>query len=136
MADAQLKLSRRALLGAVCSAPLAATPAPVRSERSRGPLPSAAKARQSAWTHALARFRSAEATLAALEGHPDEAAFGSAHDRFNHALRCLLAQPAPDLPALATKLEIADQAELADLTFAPPALAALATDARRLAAID
>ncbi|MEA3015331.1 MAG: hypothetical protein QOI38_53, partial [Sphingomonadales bacterium] len=39
---------------------------------------------------------------------------------------------APDIAALATKLEAAVAAELADLTYAPPALAALAEDARRL----
>lgn len=99
----------------------------------REAAPSAAEALQRQWRNALALFRRAEATLAALEGHPDEDAFGRAHDRFNLALRRLIATPAPDLPALATKLEIADQAELADLTFAPPSLSALALDARRLA---
>jgi hypothetical protein len=84
------------------------------------------------WDRALSRFRRAEAALAALEGGPDEAAFGRAHDRFNACLRRLLAVPAPDVAALATKLEIAVAAELADLTYAPPALAALAEDARRL----
>jgi hypothetical protein len=169
MADAQLKLSRRALLGAACAAPVlsalegpvlglsegdflgleraapwrdlrvtfgaAASPS-VRSERSRVLVPSGAEALHHQWTRALARFRRAEATLAALEGHPDENAFGRAHDRFNAALRRLLAHPAPDLAALATKLEIADAAELADLTYAPPSLAALAGDARRLASIE
>lgn len=84
------------------------------------------------WDRALARFRRAEAALAALEGGPDEDAYGEAHDRFNRALRRLLAVPAPDVAALAGKLEIAVAAELADLTYAPPALAALAEDARRL----
>jgi hypothetical protein len=84
------------------------------------------------WDRALSRFRRAEAALTALEGHPDEAAFGRAHDRFNARLRRLLAVPAPDVAALATKLEVAVAAELADLTYAPPALAALARDARRL----
>jgi hypothetical protein len=158
MADAQLKLSRRSLLGAVCAAPVlglsegdflrperaarwrdvrvtfavGATPT-VRFERSREVVPSAAEALRPQWQKALARFRSAEATLTALEGDPDEDAFGRAHDRFNAALRRLLAFPAPDIAALAAKLEIAVAAELADLTYAPPSLAALAQDARRLA---
>jgi hypothetical protein len=85
------------------------------------------------WDRALSRFRRAEAAVLALEGGPDEDAFGRAHDRFNLVLRRLLAVPAPDIAALATKLEIAVAAELADLTYAPPALAALAQDARRLA---
>ncbi|HYG28621.1 MAG TPA: hypothetical protein VD887_00240 [Allosphingosinicella sp.] len=84
------------------------------------------------WDRALSHFRQAEAALAALEGHPDEDAFGRAHDRFNAALSRLLAVPAPDVAALATKLEVAVAAELADLTYAPPALAHLAEDARRL----
>ena len=146
MADAQLKLSRRALLGAACALPAASSP-PVRFESSREAAPSAAEAlppgpRQSTtlmgsnWHRALTRFRRIEATLAALEGHPDEDAYGRAHDRFNLALRRLLAHPAPDLPALATKLEIAVAAELADLTYAPPSLAALAADTRRLASTE
>ena len=89
---------------------------------------------------ALSRFRRAEAAVLALEGGPDEGAFGRAHDRFNLTLRRLLAVPAPDIAALAVKtvlsnvegLEAAVAAELADLTYAPPALAALARDARRL----
>jgi hypothetical protein len=55
-------------------------------------------------------------------------------------LRRLLACPAPDVAALATKpvlsevegLEIAVAAEFADLLCAPAALAPLAEDARRL----
>jgi hypothetical protein len=85
------------------------------------------------WDRALAVFRRAEAAVVALEGGPDEDAFGRAQDRFNLLLRRLLACPAPDIAALATKLEAAVAAELADLTYAPPALAALAGDARRLA---
>jgi biopolymer transport protein ExbB/TolQ len=84
------------------------------------------------WNNTLAAFRRAEAAVLALEGGPDEAAFGRAHDRFNLLFRRLLAHPAPDVAALATKLEIAVAAELADLTYGPPALATLAEDARRL----
>lgn len=50
--------------------------------------------------------------------------------------RQLLATPAPDIAALADKLEIAAAAELADLTYAPPALEALAEDARRLTSVQ
>jgi len=143
MADAQLKLSRRALLGAACALPAASSPS-VRFEPfdaacgvaqdklRREAAPSAAEALQPAWQRALASLRQAEATVLALEGGPDEDAFGRAHDRFNTLFRRLLALPAPDIAALATKLEIAVAAELADLTYAPPALAALAADARRL----
>ena len=83
MADAQLKLSRRALLAAACaSAPiLSATTPSVRFERSREAAPSAVEALRPAWTRSLAAFRSAQSTLAALESGPDEDAFGRAHDR-------------------------------------------------------
>jgi hypothetical protein len=124
MAAADLKLSRRALLGAAFGAPLLPAAPEEARDRSRG---------VARWQRALGRFRRAAAELAALEGGPDEEAFGEAHDRFNAALRRLLAAPAPDVTALAVKLDCAVAAELADLAFAPPALAALARDARRLA---
>jgi hypothetical protein len=84
------------------------------------------------WQNALAAFRRAEADLPALEGDPDEDAFGDALERFNEALAGLLAVPAPDVRALATKLDLAIAAEVQELSFGPPALAALARDAHRL----
>jgi hypothetical protein len=134
MKRSSTEISRRALLGAACAVPFtAAPPSPVRFERSREAAPSAAEALLREWDRVLTRFRRAESALAALEGHPDEDAYGRAHDAFNAALRSLLATPAPGIAALADKLKIADEAELADLTFAPPSLRALAHDARRLA---
>jgi hypothetical protein len=147
MAAADLNPSRRALLGAALVAPvlsiaegsvLGAVAMPMARLMDE---PAASAAEETAqgnsfavtvWDRALGSFRHAEAAVAALEGHPDEDAFGRAHDRFNAALRRLLAVPAADVAALATKLEVAVAAELADLTYAPPALAALAEDARRL----
>ena len=41
---------------------------------------------------------------------------------------------APDLPPLATKIEIAVSEQVAELSFGPPSLARLVRDARRLAA--
>ncbi len=87
-----------------------------------------------AWDRALACLRSAEAEVRRWEGDPDEDSFDRALDRFNAALKRLIETPSPDFPAFATKLEIAVAAELAELTYAPLALAALARDARRLAA--
>lgn len=153
---------RRAVLAAARAAPLAAPllPAPLAAallpltlDRHAGLEPASAfsgtkegkgrcipdqvrddgKGTVSHWTRALAAFRRAEAAVAALEGHPDEEAFGRAHDRFNILFRRLLAHPAPDIAALADKLEIAAAAELADLTYTPLDLEALAQDARRLA---
>lgn len=90
MADAQLKLSRRALLGAPLL-PLTLSGAArgavskdalsVRSEPGRGPPPSEAEALHPSWNRALSRLRRAEAAVLALEGGPDEDAFGRAHDR-------------------------------------------------------
>ena len=155
MAAADLNPSRRALLGAAFAAPLltavegpvltianAAAPAaphepPLSNVADKHPSPTPQRESGNSfavtkWDRALARFRRAEGAVLALEGGPDEEAFGRAHDRFNLTLRRLFATPAPDIAALAVKLEAAVAAELADLTYAPPALAALAADARRL----
>ncbi len=148
MADAQLKLSRRTLLGAAFAVPFvpSAVEGPLllsssfpRMREPSGPSSLAAerldprfRGDDGVWGRALASFRRAEAAVAALEGDPDEDAFGRALDAFNIALRRLIAVPAPDVAALATKLEAAAAAELAEMTYAPPALAALARDARSL----
>ena len=140
MANAQLKLSRRALLGAVCAAPLSRhpglDPGPMNTalvEPDAAAFVDSGLRRNDDWTRALTRLRRAEAAVLALEGGPDEDAFGRAQDRFNILFRRLLAHPAPDVAAVADKLEIAAAAELADLTYAPPGLTALVEDARRLA---
>ncbi len=138
MAAADLNLSRRTLLGAAFAASLSPSfprkrgPSGRTDQAKRGLDPRFRGDDERRWNRALARFRRAEAALAALEGDPVEGAYGEAHDRFNLPLRRLLALPAPDLAALATKLETAVAAELADLLYAPPALSALAEDARRL----
>jgi hypothetical protein len=59
------------------------------------------------WDRALARFRRAEAALAAAAHEPDEEVYGDILCAFNRALRRLLRAPAPDLAALALKLELA-----------------------------
>ena len=58
------------------------------------------------WDRALARLRRDEARLTALLGDPDEERFGDALVVFNHSLKKLLRTPAPDLPALALKIEL------------------------------
>lgn len=120
MADAYSKLSRRTLLGAVCATPVLSAV--------EGPPPAAC----SAWNRALLRFQKADARIRALEGGADDDVFDRALDSFNIALRRLLAAPAPDLAALALKLEAAVEAEVAELTYGPASLAALVRDARRL----
>ena len=154
MAATRHNLSRRAVLGAGVVAPafLAAPSAPF-PERSRGacpePVPSEVEGpgRRARWDRALAAFGRAEAKLAAfraaIEALPAERrAFPACEpldDRFDDLecarlarLRRLLRAPAPDLPALALKIDlvVADQAW--ELTGAEDSFAALKADARRL----
>jgi len=100
------------------------------------------------WTRALAAFRRAEARIAAfLRAEallpPAARAFPACaplEERFNDlectrlaALRRLLRVPAPDLAALALKLELAVDDQAWELTGAEEYLGALKDDARRLA---
>ena len=108
------------------------------------PIPAAAER----WSRALAAYRRAETRLAAFRRAesllpPARRAFPACEpleDRFNDlecarlaALRRLLRAPAPDLPALARKIELAIDDQAWELTGAEPCLAALKADARRLA---
>ena len=118
MAARDHRVSRRALLGAAVAMAL---PAPVPAE-------SAAR-----WTNALARFRQAEAAMRAAEGLPDEDRFDRCLDRCYAALRRLLRIPAPDVFALAAKIELVVDHEVGTLTGGERCLAVLKADARRLA---
>lgn len=127
-----------------------ACPGPVPSE-AKGPAPSEAegRSRRDRWNRALAAFRRAEAKLAAFRAYerslppavraypacqPLEERFGALDDRRLAALRRLLRLPAPDLPALSLKLDLA-VADLAwELTGCESCLEAMARDARRLSA--
>ncbi|HEV2747861.1 MAG TPA: hypothetical protein VGW34_11255 [Allosphingosinicella sp.] len=152
MAGAQLNLSRRALLGAVCVAPVAPvlsevegrhpgldpgssfffcgggegrwTPDQVRGDERR-PVTN--------WDRALARFRKADAALAAAAHTLDEALYDRLGARHDTALRRLLRTPAPDLPALALKLDLALDDRAVDFVGDAAAMKALKQDARRLA---
>jgi hypothetical protein len=86
------------------------------------------------WDRALARFRGAEAALIEAEGGPDHL-FDALNDRFHAALRRLLRTPAPDLAALAIKIDLVVDHEVVTLTGGEACLAALKRDARRLAGI-
>ena len=143
MAAAQLKLSRRALLGAACAAPFtAAASSPVRFEPSREAVPSSGEALPSgphqsttlmgSWLRALARLRRAEAAVAALEGTPDDDAFNHAADALDRALERLLRTPAPHISALAAKLDLAVDHQAWELRTGHACMAALALDAQRL----
>jgi hypothetical protein len=142
MADAQLKLSRRSLLAAACASPVlskvqrpalpvSAAPA-VRFERSREAPTSADEALLPDWTHALSRFRSAEAAVAALEGTRDDDAFNAAAEAQDRALERLLLAPAPDLASLAAKLALARRHQAWELAQGDALMAAIEQDASRL----
>lgn len=112
---------------------------PERDEAASGPSPR--------WTRALAAFRRAEARVAAFRDY--EAALPAAarafpaceplEERFNDlecarltVLRRLLRAPAPDLPALALKIQLAIDDEIAFFPGGDLCLAAVKADALRL----
>jgi len=148
MAAGRHNLSRRAVLGAAFGAPvlLGGGGAPAT-----GPLQALAVPKtdiNACWTGALAAFRRAEARIAAFRQAeaqlpPTARAFPACEpveERFNDlecarlaALRRLLRAPAPDLPALALKIEVAIDNQAWELTDSEPCLAALKADAHRLA---
>jgi len=86
------------------------------------------------WNRALARFRAAEAALAAVAHAEDDDQYDRANGRFIAALKKLLRIPAPGASALALKLELAIDQLAWELTGGERCMAALLADARRLAA--
>jgi hypothetical protein len=95
------------------------------------------------WEAAAAAFRAAEAEVRAFErfssGRPYEEQgaledkYGDLGDAMYDALRRLLRVPAPDLAALAAKIELIVDHEVGTLTGGEACMAALKRDARRLA---
>jgi hypothetical protein len=146
MAAGRHNLSRRAVLGVVAGA-CASHPLAARGRLlATVPVPAAAAAGR--WTRALAAYRQAEARLAAFRRAesllpPAARAFPACEpleERFNDlecprlaALRRLLRGPAPDLAALALKIELTIDDQAWELTGGERCLTALKDDARRLA---
>jgi hypothetical protein len=147
MVDGQHKLSRRALLGAVCASSVLSR----HPELVSGSSPDAAK-RVASWTlkqvqgddggqscavpnwdQALARFHEAQTILDSARSEPDEDAYDLLLDAQSEALCALLALPAPDLPALAAKLDVIVPQLAWELTGAEDCLEILRQDAHRLA---
>jgi hypothetical protein len=91
------------------------------------------KRRAKRWQAALARFHTAEAAMQAGRS-ASEARFDRLSDSYYTAMRRLLRTPAPDVSALAQKLELAVDEEIFTLTGGDACLTALLRDARRLAA--
>ena len=140
MAVAELNVSRRALLGAAFAVPLSRHPGldPGPTFPSPSPprrwTPDQVRGDEN-WTRNLDLLRRAEAKLKALAHEPDEDLFDNANAVFNHALKKLVRTPAPDLPALALKIDLAVDHEVAELTGGEACLAALKRDAHRIAMI-
>jgi hypothetical protein len=84
------------------------------------------------WDRALARFRRAEAALAAAEA-ADEDAYDRLAAHCDAAMCRLLRAPAPDAAALAAKLDLTIRHLVWELTDGDACLAALTRDAWRLA---
>ena len=139
MVDGQHKLSRRALLGAVCASP-ALSVIPAEAGTSERPAPSPARGGpgfrrdDEGRDRALARFQSAQAKVDAAGGEPDQERYDALVDSATESMCTLLALPAPDLPALAAKLEIIVPHLAWELTGREDCLEILRQDARRLAA--
>jgi len=158
MAVAELIVSRREVLAAACAPPglsaiegflsrhpgLACRPSsfPRKREsiRTRDQADQAEKVLDprlrgddERWSRALARYRAAEAALAAAARAPEEVydRLGARHDA---ALKRLLRVPAPHLAALADKLELAVDQQAWELTGGDGCMAALIADARQLTA--
>jgi len=100
------------------------------------------------WTRTLAAYRRAEARVAGFKAQeallPEarrawpacrdlEESFGALDSRRFAALRRLLRLPAPDLPALALKFDLAVADQAWELTCCETCFEAIAADARRLA---
>jgi len=124
--------TRRAVLGAAFAVPALAA----------GGGAAEAAARAARWRRAFAAFRLAEAEMAAFEQRCDAAGtknIWQLDERLDDhlgtlisALERLLRTPAPDVPALALKIELAVDHDAGSLTGGDRCLAALKADARRL----
>ena len=142
MVHGQHKLSRRALLGAVCASPLVRHPGldpgpmntVVGDPDSTVFMGSGVRRNDGEWETALARFNQAQAVLDASRSEPDEDAYDALLDSHTEALTALLALPVPDLPALIAKLDVIVPQMAWELTGSEDCLEILRKDAHRLAA--
>lgn len=104
------------------------------------------RAGEDLWRQLLARYRIAEAAVRDVEGRTArgsreeqfalEAVYGDRLGDLYAALRRLLRVPAPDLPALAVKIGLVIDHEVATLSGGETCLAALRRDALRLGALN
>jgi hypothetical protein len=134
MAGRDHNYTRRAVLGAAFAVPALAS-----AGRAGAAVPAVAR-----WRRALAVLQRAEAGMAAFERRCAAAGIteniweldetsGDHLGAFYAAMRRLMRTPAPDVPALALKIELAVDHEIGSLTGGERCLATLKADARRLA---
>ena len=144
MAAAQHKLSRRALLAGACASAVA--PLPRHPGLDPGSMNTAATPGSASvfmdpgirrdderWTKALALYARAEAGVEAVAHTEDDDVYDRALGRHNAAMARLLRTAAPDLAAVARKLDLILRHSVFELSFAEPSLAALQRDVRRFA---
>jgi len=131
MAAREHRVSRRVLLGAACAV-LSFAEGPAHPEFRRR-IRSSAHVGHERWNRALATFRRAQAIIDAAVHEPDQDRYDALLDTFTAALRRLLRTPAPDLPALSLKIELAIDHLAWEHTGGEACMAALRRDARRLA---
>jgi hypothetical protein len=84
------------------------------------------------WKRALARFRRADAALAAAAHTEDEDLYDRLGERHDDALQSLLRTPAPDVAALALELDLALDERSLEYFGGFAGIQALKADARRL----
>jgi hypothetical protein len=143
MVAGQHKLSRRALLAGACAGvalPLARHPGldpgstfSAAVEEGRW-IPDQVRD-DGKWEKALARYAQAEAELEALAHTEDDDLYGRSLGRHSAALARLLRAPAPDLGAVAGKLDLIVRHHVSELTFGEASMAALRRDVVRIAAL-
>jgi hypothetical protein len=141
------EISRRALLGAVCAAPvLSRHPGLDPGSTFPSPAPAGRKwipdqvrddeagdtSTVALWNRALLRFHRTDAALRAAFPGPDQARYDSLHDESVDALRRLLRTPAPDVTAMCAKLTLAMAHEAWELPGGEACMAAIEQDGRRL----
>jgi hypothetical protein len=87
---------------------------------------------EATWKRALTRYRRADAALAAVAGSEDEALYDRVGERHEDALQSLLRTPAPDVAALALKLDLALDERSLEYFGDLAGMQLLKADARRL----
>jgi hypothetical protein len=141
MAAAQHKLSRRSLLAVACAAPAIAAegrwiPDQVRDDEGGQVRDDGRGEGRERWAKALARYRRAEAGLEAVAQSGDDEVYDRALGCHGAALARLLRTPAPDLAAVAGKLDLIVRHSAFELPCGDASFAALQQDLHSLARLS